>query len=289
MREAINVRIRGEKEGTVFFQGTVPHADPQSTAFRDKAYVKELATRAMEFQASSGKEAPRGLPSAIDFLVALLALIFTAPLMLVIALLVRLDSPGPIIFRQVRIGRDRRRNRRQTTLGQQSDGSEWQKSERREENILGQPFVLYKFRTMRNDGREVYPHLYDFNLKEEEIPDLHLAVPEDPRVTRIGHFLRRTSLDELPNFFNILKGDMALVGPRPELPDVAKYYKEWQNLKFKVKPGLTGKAQISGRGFLSFEETIIYDIEYVLERSFRTDVQLLWKTVSAVVKGIGAF
>ena len=289
MREVINVRLRQEKEEAVIFQGTVPHASPQSFPLRDGAYVAELATKALEFQTYPGKMVPRGLPIAVDFIVALLAIILTAPLMLIIALLIRLDSPGPVIFRQVRIGRDRRRNHRQTARGQRNNGPEWQKSERREENILGQPFMLYKFRTMRHDGREVYPHLYNFDLKEEEIPDLYLAMSEDPRVTRVGRFLRRTSLDELPNFFNILKGDMALVGPRPELPDVARYYKDWQNLKFKVKPGLTGKAQISGRGFLSFEETIVYDIEYVLERSFRTDVQLLWKTVSAVVKGIGAF
>jgi lipopolysaccharide/colanic/teichoic acid biosynthesis glycosyltransferase len=209
--------------------------------------------------------------------------------MLIIALIIRLDSPGPVIFRQVRIGQNRRKDRRQTDGDWQEDELERNKSERRREDILGRPFMLYKFRTMRHDGRELYPHLYDFDLDEEEVTNLHLAMPEDPRVTRIGHFLRRTSLDELPNFFNILKGDMALVGPRPELPDVAKYYKDWQKLKFEVKPGLTGKAQISGRGFLSFEETIIYDVEYVLERSFRTDLQLLWKTVFAVVKGIGAF
>ena len=288
MREAVSVRFRAEREGKSIPQDATFPVDPQCSSLEDEAYVAELATKAMEVQ-TDPQRAARGLPPVVDFIVALLAFILTAPLMLVIAFLIRLDSPGPVIFRQVRIGRDRRQNRRRTTLGRQSGELEGQQRERRSENILGQPFVLYKFRTMRNDGREVYPHLYNFDLEEEEISDLHLAMPQDPRVTRVGHFLRRTSLDELPNFFNILKGEMALVGPRPELPDVARYYKDWQNLKFQVKPGLTGKAQISGRGFLSFEETIVYDVEYVLERSFRTDVQILWKTVASVVKGSGAF
>lgn len=111
---------------------------------------------------------------------------------------------------------------------------------------------------------------------------------DDPRVTRVGRFLRVSSLDELPNFFNIVRGDMSFVGPRPELPDVAKYYRDWENLKFKVKPGLTGKAQVNGRDFLSFRETNFLDVKYVLEKSFWTDLRLLLKTLLVIVRGFGA-
>jgi len=290
MRGIGSVKLREASEQNPTFQRNGSQTNPpRPFLHEDDRYVAELAAKAMRLKSRPGKGFLRGLPPIVDFIIAALALLLTAPLMFIIALLIRLDSPGPVIFRQVRIGQDRRREYPQTDGGQQRERTARYGNERREKDILGQPFTLYKFRTMRHDGREVYPHLYDFDLKEEEVSNLHLAMPEDPRVTRIGHFLRCTSLDELPNFFNILKGDMALVGPRPELPDVAKYYKDWQKLKFKVKPGLTGKAQVSGRGFLSFEETIIYDVEYVLERSVRTDLRLLWQTVSAVVRGIGAF
>jgi lipopolysaccharide/colanic/teichoic acid biosynthesis glycosyltransferase len=256
----------------------------------EEEYVARLAKKAVAMQAYPANEMPAGFPAALDGIVAALLIGLTAPLMLIIALLVRLDSPGPALFRQVRIGQNRRRPAsNHLDLDQHHNGLEPCAQERREQDSLGRLFVFYKFRTMRHDGRELYPHLYNFEQKEGTLSDLHLAMPNDPRVTRLGHFLRRTSLDELPNLFNILKGDMAFVGPRPELPDVAKYYKQWQKLKFKVKPGLTGKAQVSGRGFLSFEETIIYDVEYVLERSFWTDLRLLWKTVFVLVRGIGAF
>jgi len=291
MRGFLNYKLSEEKDQDIASRRSVAQTDyPQSCLSQDDAYVSILATKSMALQECPWREVPRGLPAAFDIAVAALLLVLTAPLMLMIALLIRLDSPGPAIFRQVRIGQDRRRrDHRQTESGRQNNGSERRQRERRQQDILSQSFMFYKFRTMRHDGREVYPHLYNFDLKEEELPNLHLAMPNDPRVTRIGNFLRRTSLDELPNLFNIIKGDMALVGPRPELPDVAKYYKEWQKLKFKIKPGLTGKAQISGRGFLSFKETIVHDVEYVLQRSFRTDLQILFQTVLAVVRGIGAF
>src|SRR5262245_39220843 len=286
MRGSLNLKFREERAQDPTSRYGVPQ--PQSHPTQNAASLSLLAAKSLTLQDRPRQKIPRGLPATFDIMIAALLLVLTVPLMLVIALLIRLDSPGPALFRQVRIGRDRRRER-QTESRRQDNEAEQSTVERREQDILGRPFLFYKFRTMQHDGRELYPHLYNFDLKEEEIPNLHLATPDDPRVTRIGHFLRRTSLDELPNLFNILKGDMALVGPRPELLDVAKYYKDWQKLKFKVKPGLTGKAQISGRGFLSFEETIVHDVEYVLERSIWTDLQLLLKTVYTVVKGIGAF
>ena len=141
---------------------------------------------------------------------------------------------------------------------------------------------------MHHNARELYHELYDFDLCEDEVECLHLTMKDDPRVTRVGRFLRVSSLDELPNFFNIVRGDMSFVGPRPELPDVAKYYRDWENLKFKVKPGLTGKAQVNGRDFLSFRETNFLDVKYVLEKSFWTDLRLLLKTLLVIVRGFGA-
>lgn len=251
----------------------------------------ELVAKSRALQEQLERKVPAGLPAVLDRIVAAILLLLLAPLMLVIALIIRLDSPGPAIFRQIRIGQDRRwgKDRRRAGAMGQVHGVERRQGERRKHALLGRPFVFYKFRTMRHDARAVYPDLFDFEHREADLCTLYLAMPDDPRVTRFGHFLRRTSLDELPNLFNILKGDMALVGPRPELPDVAKYYQEWQQLKFKVKPGLTGKAQVSGRGFLSFQETIVHDVEYVLQRSWWMDLRLILQTIGAVVRGFGAF
>jgi lipopolysaccharide/colanic/teichoic acid biosynthesis glycosyltransferase len=111
---------------------------------------------------------------------------------------------------------------------------------------------------------------------------------DDPRLTRVGWWLRRASLDELPNFINVLKGDMSLVGPRPDIPEMLRYYKDWQKIKFLTKPGITGYAQTNGRGLLSFQRTLQEDVLYVLERSFPNDLRVLVKTVWVTMKRIGA-
>lgn len=230
----------------------------------------------------------------LDVVVSATALVLLAPLMLVIALLVRADSPGPVVFRQVRRGRRPRPGTGGTT----------------EEERLGLPFVLYKFRTMFADARDVYPELYRYEHTREEMQTLPIKVlvsrkmtpeeidrnPEvtsglvnDPRVTRVGRWLRRTSLDELPNFLSVLRGGMGLVGPRPDIAENIRHYSPEHLRKLDVKPGITGLAQIMGRGRLSFMEINDWDVKYVDRQSLRLDLEILLRTIPAVVKRDGAF
>ncbi len=195
---------------------------------------------------------------ALDIAVSLAVLIVTSPLMLVLAILIVLDSGGPALFRQIRVGRN------------------------------GELFEFYKFRTMYADAAQRFPHLYAYDYSDDELPTLYFKLADDPRLTRFGRHLRRTSLDELPNFINVLKGDMTLVGPRPEIPQMVRYYQPDQLAKFSVHPGLTGLAQMSGRNILRFEQTIALDLEYVETRSLRMDLSLLRRTPATAFQMIGA-
>ena len=186
-------------------------------------------------------------------------LVVTLPLMLLIALVVRLDSPGPVVFRQTRIGRD------------------------------GRLFKFAKFRTLYVDARQRWPHLYTYRYTADEVAALHFKLKNDPRVTRVGRWLRKSTLDELPNLWNVLIGDVALVGPRPEIPEMLPYYDDVTLAKFSVRPGVTGLAQVRGRGDLSFRDTVELDVEYVRTRSFRLDVDILLRTVICTVLRKGAF
>jgi lipopolysaccharide/colanic/teichoic acid biosynthesis glycosyltransferase len=194
-----------------------------------------------------------------EFAVALLALIVTAPVIAVVAVLIRLDSRGPALFRQVRVGRG------------------------------GRLFTFVKFRTFWHDAVQRHPHLYNYRFSEGEIAQFSFKNPGDPRATRMGRWLRRTTIDELPNFWNVLTGDMTLVGPRPELPEMLPYYSDEHLLKFSVKPGLTGLAQTSGRGHLRFLEAAQLDAEYVRSRSLKGDLRILWRTAVIVLRREGAF
>ena len=206
---------------------------------------------------------PRGVlyfasKRAIDVVVAAALLVVMSPLMALIALLIRLDSRGPAIFTQYRVGEN------------------------------GRLFRFRKFRTMRVDATERFPNLYAYDYDEAELPTLFFKLPYDPRCTRFGKHLRRTSLDELPNLVNVLKGEMTLVGPRPEIPQMLPYYEPDQYCKFAVKPGMTGPAQVSGRNILRFVETNAKDFEYVQRRSLWFDLTILCKTVGVVALMIGA-
>lgn len=260
------------------------------------------ATRSAARRAASGRArelAYRATIRAIDIAVASTALVLTAPLMLVIALAIRLDSPGPAIFRHRRIGVNRRRR----------DGGPYTGPERRTVDEFGTPFTLYKFRTMYADARQQFAELYAYEYTDEELYTLPIKVlvgpkrnlesidepidfnagrPQDPRVTRLGHLLRRTSLDELPNFWNVLKGDMHLVGPRPDITENIRYYTPDHMRKLDVKPGVTGFAQVQGRGILSFFETNELDVEYVDTRSLAVDLRILLKTIRALMTRRGA-
>ena len=194
----------------------------------------------------------------LDIVVSLVALIITAPLMALIALLVRIDSPGPAVFRQIRVGRGNTH------------------------------FRFYKFRTMYVDARERFPEHYTYDYGSTPVSTVYFKLADDPRLTRVGRWLRRTSFDELPNLFNVLKGEMSLVGPRPEIPEMLCHYQLEQLVKFEVKPGLTGNAQVSGRNILRFGETVARDLEYVARRSFWVDLRILVKTPLVVVRMLGA-
>lgn len=241
-------------------------------------------------RADKGSRAPGMLPveapaqrhvrRALDIVISLVALIVSAPIMLVIAVIIRLDSPGPALFRQVRMTKDRR-NRKELSVAIEGP-------ERRRVLYAGRPFKFTKFRTMYVDAKERFPELYAYQYSDEEIQTIKFKVSDDPRVTRVGRWLRKTSLDELPNFWNVLIGDMTLCGPRPEIPEMSPYYSQDQLRKFQVQAGLTGPAQVGGRGDLSFQETVDMDAEYVTSRSLRGDLKILWQTVVAVVKQRGA-
>jgi lipopolysaccharide/colanic/teichoic acid biosynthesis glycosyltransferase len=196
---------------------------------------------------------------AIDIVVGGLGLVVALPVMLILAIIIRIDSPGPIIFRQYRLGED------------------------------AKPFRFYKFRTMCVDARERFPELYAYSYSDSDIRDMYFKVLDDPRLTRFGAHLRKTSLDELPNFINVLLGDMTLVGPRPELPEMLPYYTEQQLIKFSVKPGVTGLAQVTGRAVLRFQQTINSDVEYCLRRSLWFDLAILIQTTKTIVQRVGAF
>ena len=199
------------------------------------------------------------LSSFVNRSIGLFFLILYSPLILLIAIWIKIDSPGRVIFSQIRIGKN------------------------------GKPFTFYKFRTMWQDAGEKYPELYKYEYSETEIMKVKFKIPNDPRITRAGSFLRMISLDELPNLINVLKGDMNFVGPRPEIPEMIKYYNSHQLKRFTVKPGITGLAQVSGRGLLSVQKMIQYDLLYVKKKTICLDVYLFWKTIFVVVKAFGAF
>jgi lipopolysaccharide/colanic/teichoic acid biosynthesis glycosyltransferase len=186
-------------------------------------------------------------------------LVLTLPVTIILAVLIRIDSPGPALFWQTRVGRK------------------------------GRPFQFVKFRTLYADGRERFPELYAYHYDAETINKMSFKNENDPRVTRVGRWVRKTSLDELPNFWCVLKGEMALVGPRPEIPEMIRCYSERGMLRFNVRPGVTGLAEVSGRAKLTFRETEEYDVQYALGRSFGLDLQILIRTVAVVLRRDGAF
>jgi lipopolysaccharide/colanic/teichoic acid biosynthesis glycosyltransferase len=220
----------------------------------------------------------------VDVVVSLIAIIVSLPVMAVIALIIKIDSPGPAIFKQIRVGKDRRRNGHQISGNSQNPNPQ-----RRTEDLGGRPFTFYKFRTMQVDAKEKFPELYHYEYSVDEIKSLYFKIPEDPRLTRFGRRLRKTTLDEFPNFINVLKGDMSLIGPRPDIPEMVKYYEDRQKIKFQVKPGVTGLAQVNGRGLLSFQETLKLDLEYVENNSWWMNVKVLLKTIKVSIQRIGAF
>jgi exopolysaccharide biosynthesis polyprenyl glycosylphosphotransferase len=191
----------------------------------------------------------------IDVVLSATALVVLAPLLLLVALAVRLESRGPAIFRQQRAGQD------------------------------GRPFRMLKFRTMVADAEDRLPQLVSF----ESLRDPMFKLRDDPRVTRIGRILRRTSIDELPQLVNVLRGEMSLVGPRPEQVELVERYRPEHRFRLLVRPGITGPMQVFGRGELTFEERLAVEREYIENLSLGRDVRILAMTFSAVAHANGAY
>jgi len=195
------------------------------------------------------------LKRLIDLVGMAILLMAFAPFILIFAILIRLDSPGSVIFAQTRIGRG------------------------------GKPFTTYKFRTMRAGAQEEQPALNGLNEATGPI----FKIRNDPRHTHIGRWLRRTSLDELPQLWNVLRGEMSLVGPRPAIPSEVEQYREWHKRRLDVSPGITGLWQVSGRSELMFDEMVMLDIYYIENWSPWMDLWILLRTIPTVLLARGAY
>lgn len=191
----------------------------------------------------------------MDIALSTIGLILCIPLFVAVAIAIKRDSPGPVIFKQQRVGKD------------------------------GKKFTMYKFRTMVVNAEEILDELLD----ENEVDGPVFKIKEDPRVTKSGKWLRKTSIDELPQLWNVLKGDMSLVGPRPPLEREVVQYDDYQRQRLSVKPGITCYWQVSGRSNISFDEWVELDIKYIHEQSLWTDIKLLFKTIGAVLRKDGAY
>lgn len=187
----------------------------------------------------------------LDLLLGSVLLIVCLPIVLLAAALISIESPGSPFFFQSRLGQD------------------------------GKPFRIFKLRGMYRDARERFPHLYDYSAKRDL--DFHFHHEVDPRVTRVGRFTRRMSIDELPNLWNVIVGDMSLVGPRPEIPEVLALYGNYRDEYLSVKPGITCLSKCTGRDRLTKSESVELDIKYIRERGFCKDSAIIWRTFLCVV------
>jgi lipopolysaccharide/colanic/teichoic acid biosynthesis glycosyltransferase len=199
----------------------------------------------------------------LDLMFSLMILPFVLPVMLICAAAIALDSPGPVLFVQNRIGKGRRR------------------------------FRLYKFRTMYHNcdtgGHQAFMKAFVNGDMSEKRNGRAVYKPfSDRQLTRVGRILRKTSLDELPQLINVFKGEMSLVGPRPNVPWEVDEYRGWHKERLEVLPGITGLAQINGRSSVTFDRIVRYDIEYIENRCMRLDLHILWETVTSVLAGKGA-
>jgi exopolysaccharide biosynthesis polyprenyl glycosylphosphotransferase len=197
----------------------------------------------------------RNLKRVLDFAIALVALVLASPIMLLTALAIKLDSPGPILFRQTRVGK-------------------W-----------GELFPCYKFRSMYIDAEQRLKELQALNEADGPV----FKIKNDPRVTRVGRIIRKLSIDELPQLFNVFKGEMSLVGPRPALPREVAQYEYYQIGRLHAMPGITGLQQVSGRSDVDFKRWVELDLQYIAEQSLWKDIEILVKTIPAVLWSKGAY
>jgi exopolysaccharide biosynthesis polyprenyl glycosylphosphotransferase len=224
-----------------------PHVN--SELYLDRLGAAPLLT----FSAAPHDEIRLMLKRATDVVLALAGLLLLSPVMIFIALLIRITSPGPAIFRQVRCG------------------------------LNGRKFVFYKFRSMCVNAEQLKPHVSHLNQKE-----LAFKIPNDPRLTAVGRWLRKFSMDELPQLWNVVKGDMSLVGPRPAVPEEVEQYKRWQRRRLRMRPGLTCLWALAGRDRLDFETWMRLDMQYIENWSLALDWKIILQTIPRVLTGRGA-
>ncbi|WP_232058212.1 sugar transferase [Cohnella abietis] len=207
-------------------------------------------------------EAPRislqqGLAKRLlDVSLAAFGMIFLLPVFLLVAVSIKLDDPkGKVFFQQTRVGKN------------------------------GKTFKMYKFRSMVSNADQILNHILHLN----EIDGAMFKIKDDPRITRVGRFIRRTSLDELPQFINVLKGDMSLVGPRPPLPREVETYTTYERQRLQVIPGCTGLWQVSGRNNIDFKAMVELDLKYINQRSIWFDIKLIFRTISVMFRTKDAY
>jgi exopolysaccharide biosynthesis polyprenyl glycosylphosphotransferase len=216
-----------------------------------------METTSMEtaYRSKAGERMYELTKRAMDVFISALLLFGLMPLMLLVAALIKLDSPGPVILRQKRVGRGLKL------------------------------FDCFKFRTMVENAQALQAELASLNEMDGPV----FKIRKDPRITRVGKYLRKYSIDELPQLVNVLRGEMSLVGPRPPLPHEVEMYEPRYLRRLDVKPGLTCLWQVSGRNELSFEQWMELDLYYVENRSFLLDMEILFRTIPAVVSARGAY
>ena len=190
-----------------------------------------------------------------DFMAAICGVIILSPVMLVIAILIKVEDHGPVFYKYVRVGKN------------------------------GKTFKMYKFRSMFVNADQMLAKLKEQNDVEGPM----FKMRDDPRVTKIGHFIRKHSLDELPQFLNVIKGDMSLVGPRPPLPSEVAEYSDYDKQRLYVTPGCTGLWQATERNEVGFNEMVQLDIQYIQRASFMFDLWIIWKTVEIIIKPNGSY
>ena len=195
------------------------------------------------------------LKRIVDIVISTILIILVLPIMIIIGIIIKLDSKGSVIFTQKRIG------------------------------LKNKKFKIYKFRTMIKNAEK----LFKLDIARDEIGSFVFQDKGDLRITKAGAYLRRSSLDELPQLLNVLIGNMSLVGPRPEIPEIADLYNDKQKLRLWMKPGITGLAQVSGRGEIELSKTIEYDLHYINTFSIWMDMKILFKTFAVVFKREGAY
>lgn len=225
-----------------------------------------------------------------EILFSLIVVLLTSPVLLLLYILVRLDTPGPAFFVMHRAGQSKRVKGRDLSNNDtiKSPGDEFEADKI---YWLPQTIPFIKYRTMYTDSKQRFPEYYwwNYNLSKEEVRNMYYKLEDDPRLTPMGRWLRKTSLDELPNFFNVISGHVRLVGPRPEAFELLRYYSAEEMQKFTIKPGLTCYSKVYGRGELNVAEQIKWDLEYVKNRTIWLDIKIILRTILLVLTQRGAF